>query len=43
MYKTPNKLQLFLAQWRSGLILPSGQTGTRRLRYFDTVNQRERS
>jgi len=40
MYVTPRKSQLFLDECSSELILPSSQTGTRRLRYFDTVNQR---
>jgi len=43
MYVTPTKLQLIVAECSSELILPSGQIGTRRLRYFDTVNQRKRS
>jgi hypothetical protein len=43
IYVTPKKLQLFLTERRSELILASGQTGTRRQQYFDTDNQRERS
>jgi len=34
MYATPRKSQLFLAEWSSELILPTGHTETRKLRYL---------